>query len=80
MKTIQARDAKASFSALIEAAAQGHPTTITRHGVPVAVIAPIADARKIYLAEAPSFANFLLTFPAGAEFERDSLAMRDVDL
>ncbi len=80
MKTIRARNAKMRFFELIDAAARERPTTITRRGVPVAVIAPIADARKIYLAEAPSFANFLLTFPAGAEFERDSLAMRDVDL
>jgi antitoxin Phd len=80
MKTIQARDAKASFSALIEAAAQGYPTTITRHGVPVAVIAPIADARKIYPAETPSFVDFLLSFPGGVEFERDERPMRHVDL
>ena len=52
--------------------------TITRRGVPVAVVAPIADARKIYPAEAPSFVDFLLTVPGGAEFERDSLAMRDL--
>ncbi len=80
MKTIRARHAKMRFFALIDAAARGRPTTITRRGVPVTVVAPIADARKIYSAEAPSFADFLLTFPAGAEFERDSLAMRDVDL
>ena len=64
MKTIQARDAKASFSALIEAAAQGYPTTITRHGVPVAVIAPIADARKIYPAERRLLSTFCCPFPA----------------
>ena len=80
MKTIQARDAKASFSALIEAAAQGHPTTITRHGVPVAVIAPFADARKIYPAETPSFVDFLLSFPGGVEFERDHTSLRGIDL
>ena len=78
MKTMQARDAKASFSALIEAAVQGRPTTISRHGVPVAVIAPIADARKIYPAETASFVDFLLSFPGGAEFERDGWPMRDV--
>jgi antitoxin Phd len=80
MKTIQARDAKASFSALIEAAARGRPTTITRHGVPVAVIAPIADARKIYPADTPSFVDFLLSFPGGVESERDERPMRDGDL
>ena len=80
MKTIRARHAKMRFFELIDAAARGRPTTITRRGVPVAVIAPIADARKIYPAEKPSFVDFLLTVPGGAEFERDSLAMRDLDL
>ena len=47
MKTVQAKEAKESFSALIDAAGQGRPTMITRHGVPVAVLTPIADARKI---------------------------------
>ncbi len=72
MKTIRARHAKMRFLELIDAAARGRPTTIMRRGVPVAVIAPIADARKIYPAEAPSFVDFLLTVPGGAEFERDS--------
>lgn len=80
MKTIQARDAKARFSALIDAAAKGRPTTITRHGIPVAVIMPIADARKIYPAETPSFVDFLMTFPGGVEFERSESPMRDADL
>ena len=80
MKTVQVRDAKASFSALIDAAAKGRPTTITRHGVPVAVITPIADARKIYPEETASFVDFLMSFPGGAEFERDESPMRDVDL
>ena len=44
------------------------------------MIAPIADARKIYPAETPSFVDFLLTFPGGAEFERDERPMRDVNL
>jgi prevent-host-death family protein len=80
MKTVQIRDAKAHFSALVDAAAKGDPTLITRHGAPVAVLTPIADARKIYPAEAPSFAEFLLSFPGGVEFERDERPMRDIDL
>lgn len=80
MKTIPMRDAKPSFSALIEAPAQGRPTTIMRHGVPVAAIVPITDARKIYPAETPSFVDFLLSFPGGVEFERDARPVRDVDL
>jgi prevent-host-death family protein len=80
MKTIRARHAKMRFFELIDAAEQGCSTTITRRGVPVAVIVPIADARKIYLAETPSFVDFLLTFPGGVEFERDSGRLHDLDL
>jgi len=64
MKTIQARDAKASFSALIEAAAQGHPTTITRHGVPVAVIAPSPTRAKSTPRRRRLLSTFCCPFPA----------------
>ena len=80
LKTVDASEAQASFFALIAAAEQGRPTTITRRGVSVAVIAPIGRARKIYPGEMPSFVDFLLSFPAGMEFERDSGAICDVDL
>jgi hypothetical protein len=80
MKTVDARSAKTSFSALIGAEERGRSTMITRHSVPVAVILPIADARKIYPAETPSFVDFLLSFLGGVEVERDSGAMRDADL
>ncbi|HEY8137944.1 MAG TPA: type II toxin-antitoxin system prevent-host-death family antitoxin [Methylocystis sp.] len=80
MKRVDASEGDANFSGLIDAAEQGCSTTITRRGVPVAVIVPIADARKIYLAETPSFVDFLLSFPGGVEFERDSGAARDAEL
>jgi prevent-host-death family protein len=80
LKTVDASEAETSFSVLIDAAEQGRPTTITRRGVSVALIAPIADARKIYPAETPSFVDFLLSFPGGVDFECDSRAIRDMDL
>jgi prevent-host-death family protein len=80
MKTMQVREAKAGFSALIEAAENGEPTTITKHGKPAAMIVPIDEARKLYPAKTPNLGEFLLTFPGGIEFERDSSPMRDVDL
>lgn len=79
MKTIQARDAKASFSSLIEAASRGEPTTITRHGRPTAVLVSVADAQKIY-ASNQSFLQHLLAFPGGIEFERDHRPTRQIDL
>jgi prevent-host-death family protein len=80
MKTVKLRDAKALLSALVEDAAQGRPTTITRHGVAVAVLTPIEAARKLYPQKARSFADHLLSFPGGVEFERNASPPRDVDL
>lgn len=80
MQSIQVRDAKAKFSALIEAAENGHPTTITRHGRPAAVLVPVEDARRLYPDDRPSFADLLLSFPGGVEFERDVTPLREIDL
>ena len=80
MRSIQARDAKARFSALIEAAERGQPTTITRHGRPAAVVVSVEDARRLYPEDHPSFVDLLLSFPGGVEFERDSTPLREVDL
>ncbi len=80
MESIQIRDAKAKFSALIEAAERGQPTIITRHGRPAAVVVPVEDARRLYPHEASSFVELLLSFPGGVEFERDRTPPREVDL
>ena len=80
MQSIQIRDAKATFSALVEAAENGRPTTITRHGRPAAVLIPIADAERLYPQARLSFADLLLSFPDGVEFERDPTPLREVDL
>jgi antitoxin Phd len=80
MRSIQIRDAKAKFSSLIEAAEQGHPTTITRHGRPAAVLVPVEDARRLYPENQPTFADLLLSFPGGVAFERDPTPLREVDL
>ncbi len=37
METLQIRDAKASFSALVAAAEKRHPTLVSRHGQPCAM-------------------------------------------
>lgn len=80
MQSIQIRDAKAKFSALIEAAEHGRPTMITRHGRPAAVVVPVEDARRLYPQNRPSFADLLLSFPGGVEFDRDHTPSREVDL
>lgn len=80
MKTVQLRDAKATLSALVDAAEHGEATTITRHGKPAAVLVPVEKAAEIYRERKPSFAELLLSYPGGLEFERSGGPMRDVDL
>jgi prevent-host-death family protein len=80
VQKVQVREAKARFSALVEAAEHGRPTTITRHGQPAAVLVPVADARRLYPEDSPSFADLLLSFPGGIEFDRDPSPMREIDL
>ena len=80
MESVQVREAKARFSALIEAAERGQPTIITRHGRPAAVVVPVEDARRLYPEDRPSFADLLLAFPGGVEFDRDETPLREIDL
>jgi prevent-host-death family protein len=44
MKTITAIDAKMRFSALLDRVAKGEKITITRRGMPTAVLMPVAGA------------------------------------
>lgn len=81
MNTLQIREAKASLSAVIAAAEQGQPTLITRHGRPSAMVVPVEQGRRLYPEGTPSFADYLLSMPAGLNFqiERDATPLRDVD-
>ena len=71
MKTQTLRSVKATLSAVVEAAARGEATTITRHGRAAAMIVPIEDALRLYPAALPNFAALLLGIPedmdAGAQ-------------
>lgn len=78
MKTVQVREAKATLSALIEAAELGTPTMITRHGKAAAVLVPIDDARRIYGDAPQNFAAALIAFPGLVELERLEGRMRDI--
>jgi prevent-host-death family protein len=46
MNSIGLFDAKTHLSALLERVAQGEEITITKHGVPVALLVPAANRRK----------------------------------
>ena len=59
MKTMQIREAKASFSALVAAAEKGLPKLVSRHGQPCAMIVRVADGAHLYPLEMPNLANHL---------------------
>ncbi|QND68075.1 type II toxin-antitoxin system Phd/YefM family antitoxin [Mesorhizobium loti] len=80
MKTMQVREAKAGFSALVEAAENGEPTIITKHGKPAAGIVSVEDMQKLYPVKRRNFGEFLLTYPGGIELERNESPSRDIDL
>lgn len=80
MKTLRLRDAKASLSAVVEAAERGEATTITKYGRPAAVVVPVEDAGRLYATKRPSFADLLMSIPEDLETERDPSPLRVPDL
>jgi prevent-host-death family protein len=79
METVQIREAKASFSALVAAAEKGQPTLVSRHGHPCAMIVPVADGARLYPTEMPNLANYLLGMPEPLVNQRDATPLRGVD-
>jgi antitoxin Phd len=80
MRILRLRDAKAAFSAVVEAAERGEATTITKRGKPAAVIVPVDDARRLYPVDRPNFADLLMSIPYPLDIERDPSPFRDADL
>jgi antitoxin Phd len=79
MREMQLRDAKAAFSSVVDNAASGDETVVTKHGSPVAVVLGYEQWRALTGAK-PSFASLLLSFPDVGEIERDQTPPRDLDL
>lgn len=79
METVQIREAKASFSALIAAAEKGRPTIVSRHGKPCAMIVPIDDGARLYPLEAANLASYLRAMPEPLDVDRDATPLRGVD-
>lgn len=78
MNEIQFRMAKAKLSAVVDDAERGEPTTITRHGKPVAVVVSPEHARRIFGSQ-PNLLEALLAMPADLpEIERDQTPLRSV--
>ncbi len=80
MRILGLRDAKASLSAVVEAAERGEATTITKHGRPAAVVVPVGDANRLYPTDRPNFADLLMAIPYPIDIERDRSPPREIDL
>jgi antitoxin Phd len=80
MRKIQLRDAKAKLSAVVDQAARGKPSLITRHGKPEAVVLGFADWQR--LSRVPSFGRLLMAAPVQSEDlpKRDRTPLRNADL
>lgn len=77
------QDAKNSFSAVVEAAVQGRPQMVTRHGKPAVVVVSAPEYERLRRREkagVASFVDHLLGMPQdGQGDERAAVAPRDVD-
>jgi len=80
MKIVQLREAKASLSALIDAAESGEPTVITRHRHLAAMLVPIDLGTRRSAVERPGLADFLLSIPSAIDVGRDTTPVRPDDL
>ncbi len=80
MRSIQLRDAKAGLSQVVDEAVNGHPSLITRHGKPEAVVLSYRQWQK--LSAVPSFGKLLMAAPDGlGEFvTRSGSRSRDAGL
>ena len=80
MRQIQLRDAKATLSSVVDDAARGKPSVITRHGKPQAVVIGFEDWQR--LLNVPSFGRLLMSAPVaqGDLPQRDRSPMREVEL
>lgn len=78
------QDAKNRFSAVVNAALDGEPQTVTRRGAPAVVILAVEDYERLCQAEkagAPDFIQHLLSIPRGGPddaLEGPALKLRDV--
>ena len=80
MRKIQLKDAKANLSWLVDQAARGKPSVITRRGKSEAVVLGFADWER--LSRVPSFGRLLMSAPLepGNLPERNRSPMRDAGL
>ena len=80
MREIQLRDAKANLSAVVDAAMQGKPAVITRHGKRQVVVISYEEWER--LSHVPTFGRLLMAAPLAAEDlpGRDDSGLRQTGL
>jgi antitoxin Phd len=79
MREIQLRDAKANLSAVVDAAVQGKPAIITRHGKRQAVVISYEEWER--LSRVPTFGRLLIAAPLTSDDlpGRNRSALRKAD-
>jgi antitoxin Phd len=79
MREIQLRDAKANLSAVVDAAVQGKPAVITRHGKRQAVVISYEEWER--LSRVPTFGRLLMAAPLTSDDlpGRNRSALRKAD-
>jgi len=79
MNRIALKDAKATLSNVVDEALEGHPSLITRHGRPEAVVLSYAEWQK--LSRFPSLGELLAAAPPFDDpLPRDDTPARDIEL
>ena len=76
MAVWQVQDAKARFSAFLEAALKKGPQVVTRRGVETAVLVPIDEWRRLESSSKPTLKELLLS--DGARFENLGVPRRQI--
>jgi prevent-host-death family protein len=78
VRTVQLREAKARFSALVAAAERGEATVVTKHGRPAAMVVPVDGARPDTAEKKPNFAEWLMSMPHDIPIRRNRSRARSV--
>lgn len=79
MRNVPVREAKAKFSELLDAVEAGEEIMITRNGKPSVKLVPGIGGDAQSKPKQKSFIRFLMEFPGGTEFERNTTPSREVD-
>lgn len=79
MRSVPVREAKAKFSELLDAVEGGEEIMITRNGKPSVKLVSGVEGISKGQPRQKSFIRFLMEFPGGTDFERNTTSSREVD-